>query len=466
LNARLEVVSPDETKSDTKSGALSVTACANPHTASASVSFEATLTDASNHGRPDQRKTISGTSAEDFDGLSATFVSAGPCSGSPSRDKTVCITYTSNGNGLDTELTITALGKSASDRETGDLSATLPVDAGGANVRVPYTVTVTDLSGNDRPKWTYSDATTSAENFPDLTISLVSFGPESSKPSYNKRVCATFTADGKGADAKLTITTDSPAYSVSATGTGKISPDPFCVDAGSASKTVTFTATVTDNDNNERMQKFLAQPVTSPADPPEMQLWVDSFTPDPPGESTDKQVCATFRAEGAENSDDYPVKLVVTNSRTSKQSSWQGTRFITEPLCVDAGGPSVTVTFTGTLTDLSGAGRSIEPKSVDVVSPADPPSCTFHITSAHDVTIWYDRMPKDAQMWYIYHYSDHDSNRCYTTDGSTATPCRTYVDAGSERITNWLSSADLTKDSIDFSMRYNKTAYIAYCTKV
>ena len=445
LDARLEVVSPDETKSDTQSGKFSVTACADPGAASQTVTFTATLTDASGRGRPEKTDTLSGTSPEDYAGLSAELVSAGPCSGTPSTDKTVCITYASNGNGMDTELTITALGKTASNRGTGKLSAPLTVDAGGANVRVPYTVTVTDRSGNGRPTWSHPDATTSADDFPELTVTLDSSGPAKSSPNYNKQVCASFKADGGGGEAKLTVTTSDPKGSASGTGTDAIDPVELCVDAGAASKTVVFTATVTDEGGNGRASKTITESVTSPEDPPDMILKFQYTLTD------GKSVCAWFLF----NPNGLPARIVITNTYDSSHPHETPSTTDSYPYgsCVMTGQYPPSITFTATMEDTSGSGRPDVTLERTFIG-TDGPSCTYAIFDPTYAIISYQHLPTPSYL----KFQSNVESKCVYSGGD----CKAFSGSGTERV-DFTSETNLSSGLSVWVINLGQT--IATCTK-
>ena len=443
LDATLEVTGDGQTASDTQSGVFPVTACVVASRASQTVVFEAVVRDASNHGRQEKTLTQSVVSAGDFTDLSATLHFAGTRSGSPSTDKWVCIRYTSEGDGLDTKLTVAALGQTAVDEGTGALFAELCVDSRGAYVQVPFTATVTDETNNGRAPWTFSGSTYSAQDFPELTVSLVSSGPAKSSPNYDKHVCASFTANGGGGEAKLTVTTSDPNGSAEGLGTDEIEPVELCVDAGSASKTVIFIATVTDNDGNGRTSTSITESVTSPEDPPDMTLkFAYSYS--------DKYIYGAFTGNG----NGLSSRVEITNNVTSNVETSFGTgedSYETRQDVLQIGSIS-SVTFTAVIKDTSDSGRPDVTVTHTWVR-TNGPSCTYSILDATSAMVGYQQITAYSSLQFQTNIESH----CAMFNGD----CLPITSDGGTRVT-FPSGTDLYS-GVSFWM-INGGRTIATCT--
>jgi len=254
-------------ESPTQTGAiLSPILCAEAGGYNATVTFTAQLIHTASQPRKDSDLQTRAAVSADVPKMSFSLESSGPANGTPSRDKHVCATFVGDGGGFAVKLTVSALGQQNSDQGPNALSVSLCVD-GGTAASVTFVAEITDQSTLNRP--TPSQKTVSvpvATDPPEMSLVLTSSGPTASGASTNKEVCATFTGNGNGYAATLTVSTSLGA--ISGAGTGALSRT-LCVTPSGASQTVVFTATMTDNSEIGRTGTVtLTQSVTSPPDPP------------------------------------------------------------------------------------------------------------------------------------------------------------------------------------------------------
>jgi hypothetical protein len=185
-------------------------------------------------------------------------------------------------------------------------------------------------------------------------------------------LCASATADGRGAEASLRLRTSDGALSDVVGGIGEMAISEWCVDAVTEETTLTFFAEMQSSPTTPgrpNPMSGMAQ-ATTPKDPKPPLLAPTLTTRQ--GDVGDTEVCATGHGDGR----GYPANLYISNSFTGARSatvSGNGT-LNTSELCVDPGTPGAQVTFTAHLaTGLTDPPRTDAPDgTVTLVSSALP----------------------------------------------------------------------------------------------
>jgi len=276
------------------------------------------------------------------------LTSSSPEPGSLNTDKTVCATFSTNAGGYSGQLTVTALSTSNSDTGTTALSVELCVDPGGPSQAVTFTATFTDQSRLDRTITPKTTTVTSAADPPPMTVTYTSSEPEPGTRNNNKTVCATFAADGGGLNVSLVVTDSKGGSSPKKTGTSFSVEQ--CANAGGANVAVKFTATLKDESGTGRSTQTTEYSVTSPDDIPPMTVAYDSF-----GYISNGWMCAYFTADGQ----GLDAQMIITSDISDAFDTRTGTGKFQGSYCLDPNAsPKDSVTFTATVTDLSGYKRT------------------------------------------------------------------------------------------------------------
>jgi len=400
--ATLEIKnSIDLAQIDRAAGDRTVTkrSCVDAGGANVSVTFSAELRDTS--GISPQRESIRldnqiVVSAADAGSMGVT------ASGTPTvtyhgSTATVCMSYVFDPNGGEARGTVSVTDPSSDETWTTAPVTNFTVPDGApvpkelcGNVptnrtrTVHFTAVITDVSGYGRPDVSPDPRLVAATvtEVGDMTIAFTSSGAPGGSWSFDKRVCATITANGGGSGVVVTAT----ALGVPRTesGSGAISFE-HCVTASGPGQAVTFTAIITDVDHGRGEKKATPVVVTSPLDPPTMSVGMTYFSPVDLRDlvSTNKRVCATFAA----NVGDVPAVLTITALGRSSEPK-TGTGIFSDEWCVTASSGSQDVVFTATLADPDPSRRSPVSGTGTVTSARDP--------SAMDVTYTSSRLPGGA----------------------------------------------------------------------
>ncbi|MDR2929539.1 MAG: fibronectin type III domain-containing protein [Propionibacteriaceae bacterium] len=185
----------------------------------------------------------------------------------------------------------------------------------------------------------------SVTTYGPMSGGFTSTSPAAGTLSVDKTQCASFTADTNGVSVRWHVLVEWDAIGSSPPTTEDIAAvghieETVCVDSGQANVTAKFTLYVIPLSGPVSNRIYEEISVKSAATPPPTITFNTSR-----GTATDKTVCvaATLTSPDFESID---VTFKMTNSVNDE---WvQGTEDQTYDLCVDAGGPSVAVTFTAT----------------------------------------------------------------------------------------------------------------------
>ena len=363
------------------SGAATKTLCGTVPASGETVEITAEITDDTSYGRQTSPVTVSVVTTKPGE---MSVAQAGDMSFTPRGVKRVqvCQNFTFTPGGAAAAGTVTPVRHSdetwdqdvsvsllaSASPVTRQLCGTVPADGRAVEI----TARITDLSayGREAPD---EQVTQTVDNVPDLPLPTVSeMNPSPGSRSDDKSVCAAFTANGGGYPIRVSVVALGQSK-VSDPGTEDVTTPTLCVNPGTASTPVRFNAEVTDVSGYERKATENSTYVTSPGDVPILPTPVLSTPWLPSGDpSSDKRVCTTVSANGG----GYPVTVTVygTINGTQARQSQSGSGLVQFDFCPNAGGPSVMVHFTATLTDDSEYARgSHDAAPVDKASSADLP---------------------------------------------------------------------------------------------
>ena len=390
-------------------------------------------------------------------------------------NKTVCADITAYANGADATLMVKndIDSTTATAHGVGDVPAHLCATPTGANVPVVFTYDFVDTSTITPKRDPLLNQTATGYSPPDAgPMGVFQTGSETLDwQDTTVGVCEAYRFNPNGGDMTVTlIRVDNPGDEtwdvvenqlVPADGPTDGTIVRICGTIPMDGRAMHFRGLMTDVSGYGRT----ADPVDAYLDIRDMvpmRIVSHSVSPSDDAANTNKEVCATFTADGGGGD----VALRVSDSIDSHSTLESGDEEFSVTHCANPGTASTTVTFYAELIDPTFKRTTLH-DTADVTSPPDPPpSCTFTVSGPHDVTIDFFNAPSDVQMWYVYHYSDHNAERCYTQDGSTTTECRTYTGNESDEITNWLAEVNLQTNQIDFTMRRNLNDVIATCTQL
>ena len=302
-------------------------------------------------------------SATPFGPLSSPTISATP---SATGGRQLCAHATADGNGADATLIVRADNGTASTPRVGPGGLTVDwcTDAGAPNKTLTFTAELTSNTTPSRPD--PAAATAQATTPPDppdafgggaITLSPTgqngTVGAQVKYPACNGTACTvevTWSGAASGSTGKVTADLGGGTWSGSITG-------------ATNGATLTVSAVVC----NEKYCGSPSPTASAVAFGPLASPTVSASA----GSPGDHKLCAHATGNGNGGS----ASLTISASNGASSPAQTGTGALTADWCTDAGGPSVTLTFTAHLTSNTTPARSEPtPATADAKTPLDPPS--------------------------------------------------------------------------------------------
>ena len=338
------------------------------------------------------------------------LVSGGPVA-QISVDKTVCAQFSADANGADATLTVTNNLDSTSKSTHGSgtvVPEQLCVLASGAEAPVVFTATFTDTSTID-PKREIGPFSWTGRSAKDAGP-MGTFGSDGSI-TYRGTVadvCMGFAFNPNGGDINVTITRVNPrsdeTWGVSQNVLIRAdAPEPdthafLCGTVPADGRPLTVHADIVDASAFNRPASG-ADFNGGVENVPSMEFVSHSAAPTSRVASTNKEVCATFTANGG----GATANMVVSDSIGSQTDSGSGSGYFSVTHCATPTTASKSVTFTASLTDPT-YGRETLQDTASATSPEDPPSCTATLHPADATTTYativveYSNIPRFANL--------------------------------------------------------------------